>query len=268
MAQTYKYGLLLVVLLSLISCKTTEEVAVSEQGTVARNELVVALDSLSHQSFDSYYSKIATTFKDSSRSFSFKTSTWMIADSASNFLITFARFPVVGALVTRDSVHVTNRREKCYTNASLNMLSEQFGTELTLRNLQEILLGIPTNFDSEKTYYQTNSDNGLTLCTHGLKDIQQIRLENSDDIITYYTLSEDLSELQQMTLVSLKDTTEINLNYLERQPVNGFNTPLSAMVSINTPKQQFSVELNYTKTRVNEAEEIQYVIPESYEECK
>lgn len=268
MHQSCKYGFLLLVLLVFAACKTPKDAEVSEQGVVASESLVFALDSLSNKSFESYYSKIATSFKDSSRSFSFKTSTWMIADSAANFLITYARFPVVGALVTQDSLSISNRREKCYTHAGLDALSAQFGTELTLQNLQEILLGIPTNFDKEKTYYQTDPDKGLTLCTHGLKDIEQIRLENSDEIITYYTLTDDLTELEQMTLISIKDTTEINLTYNTRELISGFNAPTSATVRIISPSQNITVDLNYTKVRFNEAEEIQFVIPESYGECK
>lgn len=267
MHLSYKIGLMVLGMVVFTSCKTPKEVEDPEQGTVAREELVSALDSLSNTSFETYYSKISTSFKDSSRSLSFKTSTWMIADSAANFLITFARFPVVSALVTTDSVTVVNRREKCYTYASLDILSEQFGTELTLDNLQDILLGIPTNFDGDKTYYQPD-DNGLTLCTHGKKDIEQVKLEGSDEIITYYTLNEELSNLEQMTLVSFKDSTEINLVYKERVIVDGFNSPQFVTVHITAPNQDISVELEYNKIRANQPEEIQFVIPDSYGECK
>lgn len=253
--------------LVLTSCKTTEEIEVSGQGEVANEALVEALDSLSQTSFESFYSKIGTTYKDSARSISFKTSTWMIADSAANFLIKYANFPVASALVGADSVTVLDRRSKCYQHASLDLLSEQFGTKLSLENLQDILLGIPTNFDKEKTYYQ-NDKNGLSLCTHGLKDIKQIELENSDEIITYYTLNEALNELKGMTLVSFKDSTEINLEYNERELIDGFNAPRIVTVRITTPRQSILVELDYTKSRVNQPEEIQFVIPENYEECK
>lgn len=253
-------------MLAFVSCKSSKDVD-SDQGEVASEELVAALDSLSQTTFDSYYSKLATSYKDSSRSVSFKTSTWMIADSAANFLIKFANFPVASALVTNDSVTVVDRRAKCYQYSTLDLLSEQFGTELSLENLQDILLGIPTNFDKEKTYYQ-NEENGLTLCTHGLKDIEQARLENSDDIITYYTLNESLTELERMTLVSFKDTTEINLVYNEREVVDGFNSPKLVTVRITTPRQDATVELNYTKIRANQSEQIQFVIPDSYGECK
>lgn len=254
-------------MLFLASCKSPKDANASEQGAVASEELVQALDSLSQTSFDSYYSKIATSYKDSSRSISFKTSSWMVADSAAYFLIKFANFPVASALISPDSLTILDRRSKCYQKSSLELLSERFGTELSLDNVQDILLGIPTNFDKEKTYYQ-NEENSLTLCTHGLKDIEQVKLENSDDIITYYTLNESLNELSGMTLVSFKDTTEINLVYKEREVIDGFNSPSLATVRITTPRMDMNVELNYTKVRVNQSEKIQFVIPESYGECK
>lgn len=267
MKWNFKIGLIALGVLTFASCKTPKNVQDAEQGPVASEELVHVLDSLSKTSFGSYYSKIATSYADSSRSISFKTSTWMIEDSVSNFLISYARFPVVSALVTNDSLTVVNRREKCYQFATLDALSEQFGTELTLNNLQDILLGIPTNFDPEKTYYQT-SENSLTLCTHGLKDIEQARLEGSDELITYYDLNESLDELKGMTLVSLKDTTEINLTYNTREVIDGLNSPTSVTVVITSPKQTIAVALEYAKIRANQSEEIQFVIPESYDECK
>lgn len=267
MNGSFKIGIITLGLLLLASCKSSKDAEITEQGTVASEELVQTLDSLSGTSFDSYYTKIATSYKDSARSLSFKTSTWMIEDSAANFLISYARFPVVSALITQDSLTVVNRRTKCYQFSTLDLLSEQFGTELSLDNLQDIILGIPTNFDAENTYYQTDSTSA-TLCTHGLKDIEQVRLEGSSEIITYYTLNQSLTELEQMTLVSFKDTTEINLFYVSREVVDGFNSPTAVKVNIKSPKQDITVELDYTKIRVNQSEKIQFVIPESYEECK
>ena len=153
MHRNFKYGFSLVLFLVLVSCsRNTAEVL--EQGTVAEDELVMTLDTLSQRDFESFYAKIATSYQDSSSSRSFKTSTWMVADSASNFLITYARLPIVGALVTKDSVHVSNKHDKCYMNSSLEFLRQQFGIEFTHKNLQDIVLGIPTNFDSTRTYYQ------------------------------------------------------------------------------------------------------------------
>jgi len=113
MHLSFKIGILALGMLVLASCKSTEELEPSEQGEVASEALVSTLGSLSQTTFDSYYSKLATSFKDSSRSVSFKTSTWMIADSAAYFLIKFANFPVASALMGQDSVTVLDRRSEC-----------------------------------------------------------------------------------------------------------------------------------------------------------
>lgn len=267
MSLNFKYGFLAVVLLVLASCNRNTEEVISEQGVVAKVELVNALDSLSDRTFESFYSKIATSYQDSSRSISFKTSTWMIADSASNFLITYANFPVVGALVTTDSVKVSNKREKCYILSSLDYLSTQFGTTMSLNNLEDILLGIPTNFDPERMYYQTDGEKGRTLCTHGLLDIEKAKTEGSDEVITYYTLSDDLSELEAMTLYSVADSIEIHIEYLAREVVEGLSVPTNVKVRILSPKSEINVELNYSKIRVNQPEKIHFVIPDTYERC-
>lgn len=266
MNQSFKYGFLLVLLLVLASCNrnTTE---VLEQGTVAEGELVLTLDTLSQRQFETFYAKIATSYDDSASSMSFKTSTWMVADSASNFLISYAKIPVVGALVTLDSVHVSNKREKCQMHSSLEFLRQQFGIEFTLKNLQDIILGIPTNFDASRTYYQVGKNN-RELCTHGLRDIEQIKLEGSDEIVMYFGLNESLSDLASTTVVSFADSTEINIEYKERELVNGFSVPTSVFVKIISPRKEINVELNYSKMRVNNGEQIHFVIPDTYGECE
>lgn len=268
MKSLFKFGLCALLTLVIFACNRNNTDAVSEQGEVASTELVSALDTLSRAKFTSFYSKISTTYQDSARTNSFKTSVWMISDSASNFLISYASLPVIGAMVTQDSVHVSNKKDKCYSHASLAFLREQFGVEFTLDNLEDILLGIPTNFDASRSYYQVGGKKGRTLCTHGLKDIEQIKLEGTDEIVMYYTLSEDLKSLESTTVVSFKDATEINVAYKSRELVGDLLIPVLVEVRIISPLQEIKVDLEYTKSRINNEEPIHFVIPESYEKCK
>ncbi len=267
MNRLYKYIFGVLVTMAFVSCNRNTVEVVTEQGEVAKMELVTTLDTLSNSKFTSFYSKIATTYQDSSRTNSFKTSVWMKADSASNFLISYASLPIIGALVTTDSVHVSNKKDKCYSHASLEFLRAQFGVQFTLNNLEDILLGVPTNFDASRTYYQVGGINGRTLCTHGSKDIEQIKLEGTDEIVMYYTLNEDLSELESTTVVSFKDSTEINVAYKSREMVSGFSVPTAVEVRILSPRQEIKVDLGYSKIRVNEGEIIHFVIPDSYGKC-
>ena len=270
MSRNFKFGFgILLMFFLTVSCnRNTVEAMTEEQGTVAASEVVAALDTLSKQTFDSFYAKIGTSYQDSSRSVSFKTSAWMVSDSASMFMITYASFPVVAAQVTTDSVHVSNKKDKCYSKASLEFLKQQFGIDVSLKNLEDILLGIPTNFDASRTYYQVAENNGRILCTHGLKDIAKLKADKSDELVTYYGLSSDLYELKSMTVVSFADDTEIFVSYNSREFVDGFNVPTSVSIRIISPKQDIKVELDYSKIRVNQGESIHFIIPDSYEECK
>lgn len=270
MSRNFKYGFgIFLLFLLTVSCNRNNADAITEeQGTVAAEDVVAALDTLSKRNFDSFYAKIGTSYRDSSRSVSFKTSAWMVSDSASMFMITYASFPIIAAQVTSDSVHVSNKKDKCYSKASLEFLRQQFGIEVSLKNLEDILLGIPTNFDVGRVYYQVDDYNGRMLCTHGLKDIEKLKAEKSSEIVTYYGLNENLSELKSMTVVSFADDTEVFVSYNSRELVDGFNVPNSVSMRIISSKQEIKVDLDYSKMRVNQGESIHFVIPDSYEECK
>lgn len=269
MSQTSKFIFLVAMGLLLFSCSEKNvEAIVSEQGEVAKLELVASVDSLSNIEFESFYAKIATSYSDSAQNISFKTSAWMITDSASNFLITYASIPVFGALVTVDSVHISNKREKCYKHTSLAFLQEQFGVEFSLDNLQDLILGIPTNFDSTRTYYKVDAVEGFSLCTHGKQDIERIKNGELDEIVMYYTLSPDLTQLLSTTVVSYKDATEVNVVYKSRETIENYSVPSQVEIRIISPTKSIKIDMSYSKSRVNQSEPIQFIISESYEECK
>jgi hypothetical protein len=83
-------------------------------------ELVDRLDSLSKIEPRTFYSKLDINYKDSTTDISFKTSLKIVADSAISAIITYARIPIVTAMVTKDTITVVNKREKCYTVQSLD----------------------------------------------------------------------------------------------------------------------------------------------------
>ena len=86
-------------------------------------ELVDRLDSLSKIEPRTFYSKLDINYKDSTTDISFKTSLKIVADSAVSAIITYARIPIVTAMVTKDTITVVNKREKCYTVQFLSRIS-------------------------------------------------------------------------------------------------------------------------------------------------
>lgn len=265
-----KYNVFLLCGLSFImfSCSPKNTEWVDKREKVKDNVLEHIVDSLHNQTAKYFYSKIGTEYQDSSRKVSFKTSVRMIQDSLINSLITYANIPIVNALISPDTIKVSNKRDKCYVNQSLSYFKKEFGVEFTQKNLEELFMGLPIGFNPSEKYYQVNSETGYMITTHRKKDIRKNEKKDIKEIITSYIIGDDLKELTGIIIESPDDSTTIVLHYISRELVDGLMMPKDVKVNIFTPKQELKIELSYNKTRLNEDETIHFVIPEDYEECE
>lgn len=263
-----KYASFFLGALLLVSCGTNKSGDAEKLPKAKTVEMLDVLDSLSGQSFDSFYTKISTKYQDSSRRLSFKTSVRIVEDSAVNALITFARIPVFNALVTADSVRVTNKREKCYIDESIDFIKQTFAVDFTHRNIEELIFGMPLGYDSTWKYFRVKDPFNYTVASHKKSEIQRLERKAGREWIAFYTLSDDLKNLKRTVIESPEDSTTLRIDYLERELVDGYQTPLKVHVTINTPREEVFVELNYNRTRVGKGESIHFVIPESYGKCK
>lgn len=269
MTRSIKYSILPVLIGFLMSCSSSLELVENVDLPKEKEaDLVAALDSLSAISFDSFYSKVSTKYKDSAQNVSFKTSMRIVNDSAVNTTITYAGIPVMNALVTTDSIKISNKRDKCFVGENLQFFKQQFGIDFSYENIEELLIGKPVAYDSNKKYYQVNDLKTHTMCSHRKKDIKRNERKDEREIITYYNLTSDLKNLESMQIISPADSTMIQIEYNERELISGYMAPKLVDVTIYTPKQEIVVNFDYRKTRVNESTQIHFVIPESYEKCK
>ena len=225
--------------------------------------LLETLDSLSNQTFTCFYSKLSTQYKDSSRNVSFKTSLIMVQDSAIGAIIKVANIPFVFAVITKDSVKMTHRQDRCYTLQSIDFLKESFGVSFTHRNMEELLMGFPIAYNEESKYDRVKDPYAYILSSQLKKDG-----DSGDELTIYHEFNSSVDQLKSTRLESLSDSTEIKIDYLTRQFVDGYSVPETVNIVIRTPKQEITIELEYRKARVNEPETIHFVIPESYEPCK
>lgn len=266
MIRSIKYSPLFLVLF-VLSCRAPKEVEISKLPRVKDEVLMQVLDSMLVQNIDFFYSKVSTKFEDSTQSNSFKTSIRMKNDSALNATITFANIPIINALLTRDSVFVSNRKDKCYSKQSLEYLKKNFGVTFTADNVEELVMGLPVGYESEHKYHQIDREELYLLSSHKKREIKRNEKKEEREIITYYGISPDLKRLDQVIIDSPDDSTIIQIDYKKRELVQDFLAPDEVEVLITTPKKVIKISLEYRKTRVNEAETIYFTIPEEYEEC-
>lgn len=260
----------------LVACKAPaliEEVRQFEKlPKIKDKELLDRIDSLSSKEPQTFYSKLNATYTDLSKpeaqsEISLKTSIKIVSDSAVSAIITYAKIPVVTALVTQDTLSVVNKRDRCYTVASLAYLKELFGVDFTYENIEEILYGKPLDYQLSQKYFVDNDPFHYSVSTHKKRDRKKPDRKQKDDLMIQYQLTNDAKALKQTRIWSLEDATEVSVIYLERQQLNGFDLPVKVQIHIKTPNKALTLTLTYDRVEVNEPQELIIVIPDSYEKC-
>ncbi len=262
---------LLIGIVVLSSCaKRLTETDLPKVNREKTQDLLNVLDSLSTTRPQTFYSKITTKYSDTTRNISVKTSVRMIADSALNAIVTYAAIPVVNALVTPDSLKLVNKKDKCLVFTDLEFIKSNFGVDFSFKNIEEMLLGIPLDYDTTQKYFQIHDPYRHIISSHRKRRIRKNErlLRKDDNIAIQYFIHPNLKQLNGLEIISVGDTTSVTIDYKTWQLVNGFNVPNEVIIRIRTPKNNILIELSYEKVSVNEPMELYFIIPEGYEECK
>ena len=261
-----------VVLLFLVLISCSPKTLLLQGDKVKRvktSALVESLDSLSRIDLDFFYGKMSTKYKDTTRSVSFKTSIRMKSDSALSAMITYASIPVANAFLSKDSLIIVNKREKCFTGSNVDGLRENFGVDFSFKNVEQLLLGKPLDWDSTQKYFQIHEANRYVVSSHRKRFIRRIdKKDDADlDIVVKYFLSADRKTLEGFELMSMTDTATVTVKYLSREDNNGFPVPQEMIMEVFLPRNHIEIELSYIKSEVNVPQPLYFTIPESYVEC-
>jgi hypothetical protein len=127
---------------------------------------------------------------------------------------------------------------------------------------------MPIAYLAEKKYYQVNDPFSYTMCSHRKRDIKRNERKNEMEIITFYTLTDDMRQLKSMRIESPSKNALIKIDYVSRKNVGGYLVPNEVEINIESANRIIKVNLDYRKTRVNSREQIQFVIPENYVKCE
>jgi PKD repeat protein len=246
----------------------TEEIVVAEKLHKRKEkELVAVLDSLALVKPKTFYSKLSVDFKDTSTNISFKTSLKIVTDSAVNAIITYAKIPIVTAMITTDSIIVVNKRDKCFERETLSYIKEKFGIDFTYQNIEELFLGRPLDYNVDQKYFIVHDPYNYSISSHKKRERKRLDRKSKEDIIINYILSNDARELSKTTIISPSDSTEIVVDYKSRKLVKDINVPYEVVIKIITPRNVMLIKLEYEKVEVNEPQELLIIIPEKYEKC-
>jgi len=256
------------------------------------NELIYVMDSLSAIRPNSFYTKIKCHFSDTNRRISFKTSIRSIKDSIINPIITFAGIPIVNSIIRRDSLFISNRKDKCAIRTTMGYIKESFGVDFDYRNIEELLLGLPVAYDTTQKYFQINDPYNYIISSHRKrvirkenknkhdKDKDGINLhprrnandnnneeESEDNVMIRYFIHPSMKSISRLVIDSPDDTTHISVDYIDRDTVGTYLLPKEVIIDIVTARNHIVLTMDYDKTEINTPQEIYFVIPEEYGDC-
>ena len=231
-------------------------------------DLLDKLDSISLQKPDFFYTKISTDYSDTTKNLSFKTSIRMVKDSAINILITYAKIPIINSMITKDSLTVVNKRDKCVIKKDLTYIKETFGIDFNYKNLEEIILGLPLDYDVEQRYFQISDPYNYVVSSHRKHKIKRNERNAKEDIVIKYFLDSTATELTSMQVFSPSDSTEIKIEYKSRELIDSYLLPKDVYIQAFTPRNNIIIQMTYEKSEVNQRQPLIVVIPEGYEKCE
>ncbi len=269
MNQSIKFSCFLFIIFFVASCATVEKTEPAVRlGKTRRVQLLEALDSISLRKPTFFYTKITTKYSDSTTEKSFKTSIRMVKDSAINLLVSYATIPVINSMITKDSLSVVNKIDKCIILEELSFIKESFGVDVMYSNLEEIILGLPLDYDTNQRYFQMHDPNNYVLSSHKKLKIRRNERNAADDIVIQYFLNARMNELVKMEVISPADSTQIEVDYLSREMIENYLVPKEVIIRIKTPRKTVTIDLTYERTEINNRQPLIFIIPEGYEECK
>lgn len=266
----FKIGIYLLLLIIISSCargKSAVQENAEKLPKVKDEVLISRLDSLSKIKPRTFYTKVSSKYKDNSMKVSFKTSLRMVADSALNALITFARIPIYNSMVTPDTLTIVDRRNNCYIQEGMSYLKNTFDVDFQHNNIEEVLLGMPVGWDSNEEYYQLKDPFNYIISSHNKRSLRRSTKDLTGDVYIRYYLTNDTRNVRKVVIDSPADTTSIFIDYLTREWIGDYYLPSEADVRIETPRDTILMDMKYSKTSVNDTLILYLNIPDKYERC-
>jgi hypothetical protein len=170
-----------------------------------------------------------------------------------------------------DSVTIVNKRDKCYIRQSLGYIKDNFGIDFNYRNIEELILGMPLDYDTAQKYFMIHDPHNYIVSSHKKRELKRIdrqdKVPQREDIAIQYYLTDDAQSLKGMFIESPSDTTSIKVEYITREMVSSYNVPKEVYIVITSPRNQMRINMNYNKIEIDEPQPLHLVIPEGYEKC-
>jgi hypothetical protein len=229
------------------------------------------IDSISKYSFHfSYFnSRIATDATIGEDNNSFKIHCKIRKDSLIWMTFSKASIPGAQAIVTKDTLKFTDKINKRYMITDFGYINNMLNTELDFFMLQDLLVGNLVSFDPDAKYKTKEDSTYYYISTVRKRKLRRTmeneRLQRKEPYVYRYWIHPETFRPARTMINDFGDSTSLDIEYLSYEMVDSFLVPSQIRVTASAPGKHARIELNFSRTVINEATEFPFKIPEGYE---
>ena len=203
--------------------------------------------------FEYFSAKAGCQYRDKSNKYTFNLSIRMQKDEKIWMSASILFFEAARVLITKDSVHILDYYNKTVTSRSIRFISDYLGTELTIGQMQDVLVGNSIVKHNDKVSSYVLSDERPTITS-------RINQYLFNEIFHY--------EYYRPTFVKGNQTgaeNKIDIEYKDFLQVNNRMLPQFAKVVAVTNNNVITATLKYSDISTEEVKNWPFNIPASYE---
>jgi len=261
-----KWGMLMLVLISISSCKINKTGVVLENRN-ARDLMACVNDSKIEPEW--FSAKIATDLKAKGEKNSFKVSLRIRKDSI--IWVNIGKGPIIVAtsIITPDSIKaVVKLGDQFYIEKDFDFIKRQFDLNLDFDALQNLLIGNPLAFNPEDKYKTLDGDINYVLSTHNQRQIDKFSAKlpkkKEDQLIKRFWIRHEDCRVVKTLINQLSDTSNINIEYKNFKKEDNFVVPNKVSLNADTPRDSVVLELNYSRYKINKPLKFTYKVNNKY----
>ncbi|OLY91458.1 protein of unknown function [Cnuella takakiae] len=256
----------------LTACRSTKKIqtAIAQKDTVAAatvttsnesdsaravHRVQTALDS-NRIDFRSFTAKINVDYRDAEgKRYDLNANLRMIKDSAVWISVNaILGIEAMRMLITRDSVKLLDKQNKVYTARSIDYLQEVTALPLSLRTVQDLLIGNPVFLDSNIVSFSNTAD-AVNMVTLGRWFKTLLSLNTSD--LTLQRIKLDDADITRSR------TAELSYSDYEQRNNKRFATGRRINV---VEKKKLDIALNFKQYGFNEEVSFPFSVPRNFKE--
>lgn len=263
--------IILLLTLFVHACKTQRQLVDHKAEKVDNLNASKLIDSVnSHRLiFDYFSAKLSVELSLPDDSKSFKANLRIRKDSVIWIYIMKATLPVATVSITKDSVKFVNKLNKSYFLGTFSYINDMFNTELDYYMLQDLLTADFIAYNKEQKYKEDEDTSYYFLSSIGKRKMKRAfekdKQIKKEPYVFRYWINPGTFRPAKTIINDLNDTTSLTVENPEFESVDSVIVPASLKIRAANAKAEIGLDVNYSKTRVNEKTDFPFNIPEGYE---